>query len=106
MTSIEEVKRIIEADLAGCDAEQRAVFERYRVEPSAAPIRRYGQMENVIVVARNGAGVIYWEGVEDGFNLSPVGDDGMILEHWCNQDELGLALNAWIDGRRCGADAA
>jgi hypothetical protein len=56
-------------------------------------------METVIVVARKGKEVIYWEDVEEGFNLSPVAEDGRILEHWCNQDELGLALNAWVEGR-------
>jgi hypothetical protein len=31
--------------------------------------------------------------------LSPVDSNDQILEHWCNQDGLGVALNAWIDGR-------
>jgi hypothetical protein len=56
-------------------------------------------MENVVVAARRGEEVIYWEDVEEGFNLSPIAPDGRILEHWCNQDALGLALNAWIEGR-------
>ena len=34
-----------------------------------------------------------------GFNICPIGPDGTILEHWCNDDELRFALNAWIDGR-------
>jgi hypothetical protein len=37
--------------------------------------------------------------VEDGFNISPIGADGTVLEHWCNDDDLRFALNAWIDGR-------
>lgn len=56
-------------------------------------------MEHAIVVARRVDEVIYWEDVEGGFNISPIGPDGRILEHWCNQDELRLALNAWIEGR-------
>ena len=50
----------------------------------------------VVVVARNVNEVIYYEDVEDGFNVSPLGPRGEILEHWCNQDELRLALNCWI----------
>src|SRR6266542_3788757 len=99
LTTVEDVKRIGGEDLAMCDAEQVAAFERYRVEPYLAPIVRYGKLETVVVVARRGAQAIYWEDVEDGFNLSPVTDDGRILEHWCNQDDLGLALNYWIEGR-------
>lgn len=64
-----------------------------------APIVRYGQSENVVVVAVRMNQVIYYEDVEEGFNLSPVGPDGVILEHWCNQDDLGKALDRWIEGR-------
>jgi|SRR5579872_38780 len=64
-----------------------------------ASLVRYGKLDNVVVVARRGAEVIYWEDVEIGFNLSSVANDGTILENWCNQDDLGLALNCWIKGR-------
>jgi hypothetical protein len=97
--TIEEVSQIVARDLKDCDAGQLAVFDKYRVEPFSAPIVRYGQTESVVVVARNGDQVIYYEDVEDGFNVSPISPDGRVLEHWCNQDELRFALNAWIDGR-------
>jgi hypothetical protein len=96
--TVEEVMKIVRDDLAECDEEQLVAFKRYAVEPYVAPILRY-EMENAIVVARRGDEVIYWEDVEEGFNLSPVAPDGRILEHWCNQDELRFALNAWIEGR-------
>jgi hypothetical protein len=98
--TVEEVMKIVRDDLAECDEEQFVAFKRYAVEPYVAPILRYGEMENAVVVARRGDEVIYWEDVEEGFNLSPVAPDGRILEHWCNQDELRFALNAWIEGRR------
>lgn len=97
--SLEDVNEIIVGDLAHCDAEQCAAFRRYKVEPHYVPIRRYGNMESVIVVARRGSEVIYWEDVEEGFNISPLDDHGAIREHWCNQDNLGQALNSWIEGR-------
>lgn len=92
--TVEAVKKIIEGDLPACDDEQVAAFKKYAVEPYPAPISRYGKMQSVVVVARRRDEVIYWEDVEEGFNLSPVASDGRILEHWCNQDELRLALNA------------
>jgi hypothetical protein len=97
--TIEDVNKIVAKDLRDCDAEQLAAFDKYRVDPFSAPIIRYGQMESVVVVARNGDEVIYWEDAEDGFNISPIGPNGLVLEHWCNQDELRFALNAWIEGR-------
>jgi hypothetical protein len=97
--TVDAVKKIIEGDLKECDDEQVSAFKKYAVEPYAAPILRYGEMEIAVVVARRGDEVIYWEDVEEGFNLSPVSPNGQILEHWCNQDELRFALNAWIEGR-------
>src|SRR5215831_17384581 len=93
--TIPEVNEIIANDLKACDAEQLAAFDQYRVEPFSAPIVRYGQTESVVVVARKGDQVIYWEDVEDGFNVSPISHHGQVLEHWCNQHELRFALNAW-----------
>lgn len=97
--TVDEVNEIVASDLKACDSEQLAAFKRFRVEPFVAPIMRYGKMESVVVVARNGDQVIYYEDVEDGFNVSPISSDGQVLEHGCNQDELRFALNAWIDGR-------
>lgn len=93
----EAVSTIIGRDLAECDGMQAAVFNRYSVDPHPRPIVRYGQIESVIVVAQKGNEVIYWEDVEEGFNASPVDDQGKIVEHGCNQDSLGVALNRWIE---------
>jgi hypothetical protein len=76
-----------------------AVFQKYSIEPYFAGIIRHGELENVVVVAKKSDEVIYWEDVEEGFNISRVRSDGLILEHWCGQDELGVALNRWIEGR-------
>lgn len=97
--TIPEVKKILEADLAKCDDQQRAAYRQYSVEPHVAPLARYGKLEEVVVVAEKSGQAIYWEDIEEGFNVSPLGPDGMILEHRCNQDELGHALNRWIEGR-------
>lgn len=98
-TTIEEVQHIVEQDLKMCDAEQVRAFKQYAIELHTASILRYGKKESVVVVARKDNEVIYWEDVEEGFNVSPVDSEGNVLEHWCNQDELGFALNAWIEDR-------
>jgi len=98
--SISDVTQILEGDLVRCDSEQLGTFRKYSVKPYLAPILRYGRLESVVVVARRADEVIYWEDVEEGFNVSPIATDGQILQHSCNQDELGLALNCWIEGRK------
>src|SRR5258705_2283619 len=97
--SIEYVKQLIDRDLPDCDEQQLALFKRFAVEPYIALITRYGNSDTVVVVARNGNEAIYNEDVEAGFNVSPLGPRGEILEHWCNQDELKFAMNYWIEGR-------
>jgi len=96
-TTTEEVKSIIQRDLEKCDVEQRETFRRYAIEPYFTSIQRYGNLDTVVVVARRENEVTYWEDVEEGFNVSLFAEDGRILEHCCNQDELRFALNAWID---------
>src|SRR5678815_3721764 len=96
--TVDQVNEIVARDLKNCDSAQLVAFETYRVKPFTAPIMRYGELESVVVVARKGDQVIYYEDVEDGFNVSPINQYGEILKHWCNQDELRYALNAWLDG--------
>src|SRR5579863_4805110 len=95
--SIEEVNRMVQNDLLKCDGRQAKVFETFRVEPHLAPIVRLGNVESVVVVAQRGNQVIYWEDVEEGFGVSPVGSDGQILEQDCDQNDLGLALSSWVE---------
>lgn len=97
--TVEDVMRIIKQDLSQCDTEQAAAFMRFKVEPYTAPIVRYGKLEDVVVVAKKENEVLYWEDVEEGFAVSDVAPDGRILEHNCNQDSLGTALNAWMEVR-------
>ena len=97
--TIEYVKGLVDRDLLDCDEKQVALFKTCAVEPYAAPITRYGDRDTVVVVARNGEEVIYYEDIEAGFNVSRVRPDWEILEHRCNQDELKFALNYWIEGR-------
>ena len=97
--TVEYVKQLAISDLQECDEAQLALFKKVAVNPYRAPISRYGNIDTVVVIARNGSEVIYYEDEEEGFNVSPIGPDGTILEHWCNHDELKFALNYRIEGR-------
>jgi hypothetical protein len=93
--SIVDVIRIVESQLGKCTQEQAALFEQYRVKPHLAPISRLGKLEQVVVIARKGHQVMYWEDIKEGFGISAVDADGRILERDCNQSDLVRALNAW-----------
>ena len=93
--TIEEVRQIVERDLASCSREQLSLFERYRIQPYVAPIVRSGNLESVVVIAQRGQEVIYWEDIEEGFEVSPLDSNGRILKIGCNQNDLRIALDAW-----------
>jgi hypothetical protein len=94
--TIDEVTAILMADLKKCDHQQIAIFRRYSVEPYFAPIVRYGIADKVVVVAQKSFDVIYWEDVGEGFNTAPTGPGGRVLEHSCNEDDLGVALHRLV----------
>jgi hypothetical protein len=94
----EELRDLLEVQLAACAPERRELFERHRVIPYRAPLVRYGKRELVFVVAVKDGEALYYEDVEDGFNLSPLSESGEILQHWCNQDDLQYALRHWTPG--------
>ena len=90
-----ELEALIAGQLAECDEDLKAIFEKYRVTPYKAKIIRYGSVEEVFIVALKGGEAMYYEDVEEGFNFSPLTADGAIREHRFEQDDLRDALHHW-----------
>jgi hypothetical protein len=97
--TLDRLAKIIEADLRDCDEGLRSLFAKYAVAPYHAPIDRHGHEELVFVVAKKANEVMYYEDIEDGFNISPVTEHGKIAEHWVEQNPLKWALKPWRCGR-------
>ncbi len=76
----------------------RKVFERFRVPFWKATIRRSESAgdEKVFVVAESGEGVLYFDDVEYGFNISTVDKDGRILHPGGSQSTLSEAIEDWF----------
>ena len=98
--SVEEVRRIVEIELQSCCSAEAEIFKRHAIEPYFADLVRYGKRESAVVVARKQDSVLYWEDVEEGFVISPISSDGLVLEHNCNQDTLGQAIRGWLEDAR------
>ena len=90
--SATELDTLLAAQISDCSPEQREFFERCRVTPYLVPITRLGNTEAVFVVARTGDLVLYYEDVEDGFNISTLAPDGSVATPGYEQWELGHAL--------------
>jgi hypothetical protein len=88
-----ELEALLDRELSNCTAEQQDIFARYRVAPYKVSIHRLGNLEEVFVVAELPTGVVYYEDVEEGFELDHLGADGAIPEQGCNQYELRHVLS-------------
>jgi len=51
----------------------------------------------VVIVAQRGEEVIYWEDVEEGFEISWLDSNGQILDPGGNQNDLRIALDGWAE---------
>ncbi len=90
--SVNELEALVANQLNECSQAQRTCFGTYRVMPYAVPFqRRYG-LEHVLVVAHLPNGLLYFEDVEEGFELGELDTNGVLHDNGCNQLSLPEAL--------------
>ena len=94
--TVEELDSLVAAELSDCSVEQQQFFERYKVAPRLVPIERFGNVESVFVVAQIHDLVLYYEDVEEGFNISALSADGAIASPGYEQWELRHALSRLV----------
>ncbi len=93
----EKLELLIKEELEECTKAQRKMFVCYRVPLRQVSIlRNKKKSEHVFVVAQRGNEVMYYEDVEEGFNLSPLAADGSIKSPGSEQDKLSWALRKWL----------
>ncbi len=90
----DEVDDVVQNELANLPPIALAVYERLRVRGETATIHRsamYGD-EPVFVVARSANWVVYYDDVEEGFDLSTIDCDGRIERPGAGNMDLGEAV--------------
>ena len=100
--SREELQGTIERGLAECSDEQRAYFRTVAFEPAKWEQSPYGDEGGGFwAVAAEDDRVLWYNDIEDGFNVSTFAAWGTIpaSEYWCNQDTLKAALPALMGQR-------
>ena len=90
--SLTELEALVAEHLRFCTPLQRESFARWRVPLYQVPIRRFGVLESVWVVAELPSGLLYYEDVEEGFEIGALGSDGALIEAGCHQYELTHVL--------------
>jgi hypothetical protein len=88
-----EVSEILEHDLSVCTDTERQFFERIRVVPFRRDrIARGDAIEHVFTVAAWRDVIVFWEDVEEGFEVARVDSDGVIRQY-------GASKLASVSGR-------
>jgi len=93
--AIDELQALVAAQFESCLPAQKAFFSACRVEPYAVPFERSGELERVWVVAELPAGLLYYEDVEEGFEIGRLDADGVLHDNGCNQLDLSAAMIRW-----------
>ena len=94
----DEFSQLFDEQYNALDHKEKHLFDRYWVRPWRAVIRRSEDSgdEQVFVVAQTGGGVLYFDDVEYGFNISGVDESGRILTPGGSQNTLKEAVAEWF----------
>jgi hypothetical protein len=86
--------KIIQAELR-MNTEQSRLWGVLKITPIKWRQSPWGDAgQGFWVVGLIGEQVIWFNDIEDGFNISRYKTHGVIDEYWCNQDELEWAVQA------------
>lgn len=96
-----DFNELFEEQYSRLPLELRSRFDRFRVPLRKVVIRRSEAAgnESVFVVAARGTGVLYFDDVEYGFNVSEVGGDGQLVSPGGSQSDLEEAIERWFPNR-------
>ena len=80
-------------------------WELIKIEPKKWVEKKYGNEGGGFwVVGICGTRIIWYNDIEDGFNISEYKKYGQIEEYFCNQDELSWVVNRLFNLVKFGGD--
>jgi hypothetical protein len=92
-----ELAEFIADGVAAMDSRARLLWELIRVRPAKWRLHPWGDEGGGFwVVAILGQQVVWFNDIEDGFNVSRYDAPGVIAEYWCNQDELHHTIHGLL----------
>jgi hypothetical protein len=89
--------------VSGLDTTNGRLWKLIRLKPEKWQCHPWGDKGGGFwVVGLIGEQVIWYNDIEDGFNISHYDKIGEISEYWCNQDELQHTLYGLFDKIQTG----
>lgn len=94
----DEFRRLFAEQYSELNADERRTFGLFSVTPWKAIVRRSEEVgdEEVFVVAVTNTGVLYFDDVEYGFNMSPVDGARRLTAAGGSQNTLKGAVVDWF----------
>lgn len=91
--SLEELNAIISDDELRLDSADKLLWRTVRIKPAKWTQHPWGDpLGGFWAVGILGQQVIWFNEIEDGFNVSSYAEYGNIAQYWCNDDELQYAM--------------
>ena len=95
--SDDELLALIAKSTAVMDPETQSLWNQIRVPPIKWQLSPWGDKGGGFwVVALLGEHVVWFNDIEEGFNVSRYAAPGVISDYWCNQEELHNAVRGLL----------
>ncbi|MGJ3243263.1 MAG: hypothetical protein ACFE0O_09960 [Opitutales bacterium] len=91
--TFEEFSKLFESEKKSLNGTLARLLDYVSVPVCSEKIERYNRIENVWVMAESGGLVLFYDDVEDGFEIGEKNEDGIITCEYANQWTLEMALN-------------
>jgi hypothetical protein len=103
--SLSELYDEIQKTEADMNGELWNFWQLIKTDPAKWAENKFGELGNGFwVVAICGTKIIWYNDIEDGFNISDYKTHGQIEGYYCNQDELSTAVVRLFDLIKFGGD--
>jgi len=99
----EELATVIANAVQAMESQANYLWELIRIQPTKWTLAPWGDEGGGFwVVGIVGMQVVWYNDIEDGFNLSRYRAIGVIGEYWCNQDDLQHTMSSLLRQIRFG----
>lgn len=89
-----EVEKIIEMAELVMEPSIRLFWDRIKIRPAKWQLSPWGDTGGGFwVVALAGNQCVYYNDIEEGFNISQYDEYGRIREYWCDQHDLSICIS-------------
>jgi hypothetical protein len=97
-TSEEDLWHELNSASSRMNPKQQRIWGAIRIIPRKWALSPWGDLGGGFwVVALLGERVVWFNDIEDGFNLSRFSSHGTIDEYWCNQDKLEWTIQGLLN---------